>query len=376
MILSFVGAACVAGIILYLVLTSGFMGLITWESSYRSYVHIVAVLGLVCLGLGVLLHRKRGVRWVSFGYSCLAVFLSLAAAGIVFALSLGGPSEPVNLNFYTSKSEPLSQENRLSIAVVADTHWGGSGEDAQTRTKILQNIEAGDFDLLMLGGDIVDLGYMRSHFEAAAADMEKYVPTTPVHFVMGNHDVLVNTESVFRRYFQPDESSPNHVLELAPNVHLVVFNVLWDGFDVTRADLRWLDETLSKYDSADTVIVQTHGFIYSSGNVTSGGGKWYDIPALEREIVPILEKHKVDLMVSGHQHSAELMEKNGVYYMLVQSAGKPPKQKIETETAANQIFFDGYTSGYARLDIDGELLRITYLTADSEIMYVKEINTK
>ncbi len=373
--LSVVATVLIMGMLAYLLSTTGFWGLVVWEKSYRAYYLIGVAAGLFTLVLGIALYRFKKLRIISFVYSCLAILIAIAGTAVLVSLSLGAPDDEVQLCIFPSRVPMLSEDKNLNIALVTDPHWGSSSQDNERLCNMLSDIEEKEFDIVMMGGDIVEYGFVRSQFEQAVADMERTIPTTPLHFFLGNHDVLVNTEKVFMRYFMPEEESPNHVLELAPGVHYVCFTLLYGDDALSRADLEWLDEVLSHYDREDTVIVQAHGFVYASGSLSEGGGEWWDIPALEEKLVPILERNHVDLFVSGHQHSGELMEKNGVHYALIPTAGKTPRQKIEVATKANSIYFTGKNAGYATLAIGQSSLIISYMDTDSNPLFQYEIRT-
>ena len=76
-------------------------------------------------------------------------------------------------------------------------------------------------------------------------------------------------------------------------------------FDGIQAQLDWLDSTLSEMsDDDDEIIwkiVVTHNPIFSAG-ITHG-----DCNVLKQALLPILRKYKVDLVLTGHDHSAQYL---------------------------------------------------------------------
>lgn len=369
------GMLAVFALMMYLLSTTGFLGLVIWEKSYRLYVILVGLLGVVSLGLGLFSHVKA-MRIITVAYACLLTAVAIGGSIFVYSLGTRTPEALPNLRFYASSDGYLKTEKSISLAIASDAHFGAASANEEARNQIMDTVNGGGYDLFVMGGDLLDLGYDKSHTEMAIRDMEAYLTNVPVHFLMGNHDALVNTEANFRRYFQPGETYFNHVLEVAPGVHIVVFNLLWGTPDLKKSDVEWLSETLSKLPEEDTVIVVSHCFYYGSGYVSEGGGKWYDLDGVIKKIVPIFEENGVDLVLSGHQHSMELMEQNGIYYALVGPFGGSLFENYEIKTAANQLFYEGYTYGFVSLDIADDALTLTFRDAQGASLYATEIPTR
>ena len=48
---------------------------------------------------------------------------------------------------------------------------------------------------------------------------------------------------------------------------------------------------------------------------------WYDPPEMIRDVAPLFEQHKVDLVISGHDHHMEFLQHNGVSYCVIGTLG-------------------------------------------------------
>ena len=78
-------------------------------------------------------------------------------------------------------------------------------------------------------------------------------------------------------------------------------------FDGIQAQLDWLDSTLSDMSEDNEIIwkvVVTHNPIFSAG-ITHG-----DNDDLKQTLLPILEKYQVDVVLTGHDHSAQYLRMN------------------------------------------------------------------
>lgn len=373
LLLGAIGFALIAALLTVLLCSKGFWGLVKWESLYRTVVIAVGALGLISLILGLFSSNKI-VRRITYCYSSVMIVVGIVGLCALGALGARKPEAPSGLNIYSSVREPISDGEEISIAFGADFHWGNSNENEEERNKILSSVARGNHDLFVLCGDIVEYGFDYSMTDRALADLEKAIgDDLPVHFIMGNHDALINTDLNFNRFFRPEETSNNYVLTVASGVHIVVFDIIWDGDDVTDEELDWLTETLDVLPEEDTVILASHGFVYGSGYVTDGGGKWYDIEDVISRVSPILEEGGVDLMISGHQHSMELMEAGGVYYALAGPSGGSLFENYEVKTSAEQLFYEGFTYGYVTLDIRDGAITLAFRNSDGGILYEKLI---
>ena len=365
------GAVCVWSFLCYISSTMGIIGLLKNEILAVIIVSVIALLGGICLTMACL--KNKVVKKISLVFSCLLTVAGLIGNVLLFSFQFKSPKGEIGLNFYSSSSPKINQEKRLNLAVASDGHWGWEKSNAEARTQILKDIGGGNYDLFTFGGDLVDMAFMPGQFEEAIADLEKYCGNVPMAFVMGNHDVMVNSQLPFRKYFQPKESSFNFVLNPATDVYIVCFNLLWGMEDVSRESLIWLEKVLSGFSPNDVVIFQAHAFAFASGEVSSGLGKWFDNPQVIEKIVPLLEKYKVGLMVSGHQHSMELMENNGVHYALVGPSGGSLCHDYKVKTRANQIYYNGDTYGYVQIQIEQNSLTLTFKNQIGENLFAKTI---
>ena len=83
-----------------------------------------------------------------------------------------------------------------------------------------------------------------------------------------------------------------------------------------REQLDWLDADLARAEAkkARAIIAWTHDGPYSMG--------WHGDSAVAiRDVVPILERHHVSLMVSGHDHDYERGRRGNLNYVVTGGGG-------------------------------------------------------
>ncbi|HWN45515.1 MAG TPA: metallophosphoesterase [Thermoanaerobaculia bacterium] len=85
------------------------------------------------------------------------------------------------------------------------------------------------------------------------------------------------------------------------------------------AQRQWLDRALAA-SRARWKIVYGHHPVYSNGE---HGGRSGTLPRIKSYLLPLLLKHKVDVYLSGHDHSLEALEpEGGVHFFVSGGAGR------------------------------------------------------
>ena len=255
------------------------------------------------------------------------------------------------------------------IAVSSDPHWGVDTANSLQRTAILRKINSLPYDVFFILGDIVEQGSRYGIYEEAAADINTFVPDIPVRAVMGNHDSLLAASRIFRTYFSGGAKAPLYYRIDGGFVHFIVLNLLWDSEDFTQAQERWLIEQLDSIPQSDTVIVFSHCFFVSSGYTDLSSKKnWFDIPDMINRLCPIFEKYRVNLIVSGHNHLMELLERNGITYAVVGSLGGKSDNQISYVSPYSK-WFDAESRGWLDISIYSSTIDLTFYDSAGIVLY-------
>jgi predicted phosphodiesterase len=177
---------------------------------------------------------------------------------------------------------------RFRFAAFGDTRPGSSAAGSPYPTAVVEAIfraidrQAVDFvvvsgDYIYVSGtDATRAGAQMDLFLAARKQMSA---TTPVHYVLGNHE---------------DNNIPTFQAKLSPQVYwrfdqgdakfVAIANDAWDSTQAT-----WLDKELAT--STKYTFVFRHQYWGSHGTTHDG------------EIEPIVEAHPYTLFIAGHDHS-------------------------------------------------------------------------
>lgn len=259
---------------------------------------------------------------------------------------------------------------RLSLS--SDPHWGRAESDAEARAAVIASAASAlpRRDAFVLLGDAVEVGSVEAQWAEARRGLAA-LDGLPLLALMGNHDAIVRGEGLFMRSFMPEgaaaaraSGSPSphcYALDAGP-LRLVVLDLLWGDEDWDGRRAAWLEKTLESTPADKQVVVLSHCFFYSSGYVDEESGKaWYDHPGTTARIAPALEKHGVDLVVSGHNHYMELLEKGGTTYAVVGAMGGKP-DPAPTYRSPHSVWFR--RGGFGRLDLDADARGIELVFRD------------
>lgn len=195
--------------------------------------------------------------------------------------------------------------------------WGDSGSGGADQGSVLGQVMETPFDLILHTGDVAYEDGTLSQFEQNFFDV--YAPllrSIPAFPTSGNHDYRTSDAAPFRQVFAlPDNGGTGGVERWYSfdwgDVHFVAL----DTQKIASAQIAWLEADLAATD-APWIIAYAHKGPWSSGE--HGNNE-----SFQSHFAPILERHRVSLVLSGHDHDYErIMPKNGVTYVVTGGGGK------------------------------------------------------
>ncbi len=229
-----------------------------------------------------------------------------------------------------------------------------------------------NLDFVVLAGDIVDRGNERTnwdHFFLRAAGLLDRLAVMPC---VGNHEYLDIGPRLYRASFELPRNGPPGIdpeLCYAFEAGDAIFTVMdsnlavWDA-NAAKLQARWLDETLAR-STARWKIAIFHHPVYPSH-------PWRDMPALRDYWVPVFDRHHVDLVLQGHDHSYQRTypmrnhrtasgPDRGTIYLIAVSGDKYV-DPAHREMAEVEL---GRTSTYQVIEIDPATNQLCYRARDA-----------
>jgi 3',5'-cyclic AMP phosphodiesterase CpdA len=292
------------------------------------------------------------------------LFIS-ANASVALAMSAWPSSASVN----------ITSRNAFSFAFITDCHIQPELNAAIGCRDCFKQISKQPFDFVIQGGDHV--------FDALEVDrnramrlMDLYVETEQViglkvHQVLGNHDCFgvfpksgVDPSAPdYGKQFYIERFGPTYYAFDHKGVHFVVLDSIGITSDrsyegrVDAAQLDWLRRDLASLPIGAPIIVISHIPLvtalscYEPLDWTLTPHNWTNV-VNARDVLALLQGHKVLGVLQGHSHVAERVLLNGVPFI---TGGA---------VSGNwwQGSFLGTPEGYLQVDVDGDELRTRYVT--------------
>jgi hypothetical protein len=318
----------------------------------------------------------------SLSFSCAILAFSIPKTKSLPRLTLVEPNLGLLGSALTrdTKGEPGPH---IHLPLSSDPHFGSASSDAPARSSIVPSIAASfpPRDAFFILGDHVEIGMFEKPWIEEVRLLSELAPGLPVLGLMGNHDALANGQSRWRQFWQPSFGNPDspspyfYSFEAGP-ISIVVIHLLWGAESFGSVQAAWLERTLSCISPERPVIVLSHAFAYASGYLDPASLRpWYDEAEVIARVVPILEAHGVELMISGHNHYLEFLEHNGVAYAIIGAMGGKPDPSPSYRSPASRWISVG-TYGYLDIDADSEALDLSFRDKSGRLLHHEEVRTR
>ena len=303
---------------------------------------------------------------------------------------------------YSAVFEALKPDTLFAYRVGTDDHWsewnqfktgsmssepfkfvyfGDAQEDVKSMcSRVFRAAykRAPDADFWLFVGDLVDNGDKDEEWAELFYALGWIPRMTPMMLLPGNHeypdkrylqDKDYKLFHLWRPHFTLPENGPQGLEESAYSIdYQGVRFVMLNGNEKIEEQAGWLDKILSENPQLWT-IVGIHQPVYSTA-------KYRNASKLQNELVPVFDKHSVDLVLQGHDHTycrtykikngfrVEDNEKGTVYVISnsgpklyqVNTHEKGLMARIETGSHLFQVIrIDHDRLFYESFDVKGEL---------------------
>jgi hypothetical protein len=233
---------------------------------------------------------------------------------------------------YEIQAAGASQKGELVTAPTLDSKepfsfliYGDNRSDEVSHAAVMRAISRTPTDFLVHTGDFVEDGSnaadWQTFFDVEAALLRERC----VFACVGNHELIGGGAASYLRYFGPtwDASGPGtqpmlHGSFRWANTRFFLLNAM-DAWD-SSGERAWLEGELARADREEGLtwrVVVLHHSPWSAG--PHGGN-----PRILRAGIPAsFAKHKIDLVVGGHDHIYERGFAEGVRYLISGGGGAP-----------------------------------------------------
>lgn len=227
--------------------------------------------------------------------------------------------------------------------------YGDNRTDDAAHAAVVRGMTAIQSDFLVHTGDFVENGASKTQWQTFFDIEAPLLREKPIFSCVGNHELVDGTGIEYVRYFGPTETvgaitAPDaSAKQLLPPEHIngtfrwgnARFFML-NGMVAWRsgADRAWLEKALSDADNEKGLvwrIVVVHFGPWSSG--PHGNNQRLH----EAGIPAMLRSHKVDIVLSGHDHIYERGWAEGIAY-IVSGGGGAPTYRIKSALPSAKKF--------------------------------------
>lgn len=259
----------------------------------------------------------------------------------------------------------ISQETPFRLVVYGDTRT-----DVASHEKVVEGIVREKPDLVVHVGDVVTNGQnydeWNREFLVLAAPL---MCSTPLYVAVGNHERNAHWYYDYVSFPQPE----NYYSFDYGNTHFIVLDTnTYTPYQAGSVQYQWLENDLRSERARDAtwVLVFAHQPPYSEGwDSPLYDGEW----DIRDALLPLFERHGVNIMFAGHTHDYERGMLNGVTYVITGGGGAPLDHHEQDWSHITQ-----YASCYhfCTLDIKGETLQFQAKQPDGTVIDSFQLSAK
>jgi len=212
---------------------------------------------------------------------------------------------------------PLTEWASLTLAPPSDPDrvdrfviLGDSGNGRPAQYAIARRIWNAPMDAIIFLGDIAYTSGTYEELQGRFFDVyANLFQRVPVYSVIGNHEDRTEGGEPFEKAFLLPRNQRWFSFDLG-DVHFVAL----DTTRISREQARWLDADLSRNQRKFTIVLGHHPPYTSARRGPSR--------PFRRLFVPILERHRVELVLTGHEHHYERTKpRSGIVYIVSGGGG-------------------------------------------------------
>lgn len=242
-----------------------------------------------------------------------------------------------------------------SVSFIAFGDSGSGGDDQMT---LRAQMEAVPFDLALVLGDIAyedgTLDQLERNYFDAYSPLLGSLPFFPTS---GNHEYRTADAAPFREVFAlPENGAPAGIERWYSFDYGAVHFVALDTEKNGEEQAAWLERDLAAT-AQPWIVVMGHRPPYSSGGHGSD-------PLFRELYAPIVERHRVALVLSGHDHHYERMTpQNGVTYVVSGGGGKSTRA---TNAPLAETAFSEPVVHFVHVTVEGDAMTVRAIDATGQ----------
>jgi predicted phosphodiesterase len=183
---------------------------------------------------------------------------------------------------------------------------------------------------------------------------------------LGNHDDLSTGKKLYHDYFYPDaiptRTGTKSFYRIDVNgVHFLVLDLEWGTETYTLEQREWFEEQLGNIPKEDWTIVMCHAIFFSSGT------RHKDNEIMIGEFEDQFIQNDVDLVISGHNHILQFLQKEGITYAIVGGLASHKDPSINENEYSLWTNRESY--GYCEIDINSDNAVVSFFNENHKTLF-------
>ena len=230
------------------------------------------------------------------------------------------------------------EDPKFSFVAIGDAETYGSKRGYKKElSKVLEKAEDERPDFMLFTGDLITAtGDPEKKIKGVIDLIKKYHNNYYIAF--GKHDLECGRvcvekwkEVMFGQKIEKDDPGNMFHSFNFENTHFILLSTDWpQKHSIDQAQFDWLKQDLEGIDRTKikNIIVVQHvppiTFFYKSAK------DCHDMScdeAMQNKLLNLYKEHKVDLVLSGHEHAFDHKVKEGIHFVLVGSVGQSSRHK-------------------------------------------------
>ncbi|TWJ01512.1 calcineurin-like phosphoesterase family protein [Mucilaginibacter frigoritolerans] len=307
---------------------------------------------------------------------------TLTAIGASLINPLSGLAETPVTHLNSEDVSPraaLANDFPLNFLAVGD--WGRNGEYDQTEVAKQMGLWAATHPnnfVISVGDNFYPLGVVSENDPLWHYSFENIYTAHSLQCdwypVLGNHDygsdpeAQVRYSKVSRRWNMPALYYTKEV-NLAKDAKALFVMIDTDPFlfetkkDYVEKQMEWINHTLANA-SADVkwkIVVGHHPYYTVGPRITN-----YDTLTMRKAMTDVFEKHKVDVYLSGHDHSLQHLKPAGYTHQFISGAGS---ELTHVTAGIDYSKFQASEHGFMYFSVDPNRFHASVINVDGTVIY-------
>jgi tartrate-resistant acid phosphatase type 5 len=306
--------------------------------------------------------------------------LTAIGASLINPLSSLAETPVTHLNSEdVSPRAALTNDFPLNFLAIGD--WGRNGEYDQAEVAKQMGLWAASHPnnfVISVGDNFYPLGVVSENDPLWHYSFENIYTAHSLQCdwypVLGNHDygsdpeAQVRYSKVSRRWNMPALYYTKEV-NLAKDAKALFVMIDTDPFlfehkkDYVEKQMEWINHTLANA-AADVkwkIVVGHHPYYTVGPRITN-----YDTLTMRKAMADVFEKHKVDVYLSGHDHSLQHLKPEGYTHQFISGAGS---ELTHVTAGVDYSKFQASEHGFMYFSVDQNRFHASVINVDGTVLY-------